>query len=55
VIRLITGVQKYESWRQKFKENRIITVGDFTVYFRSFVLRKDVQGKSEAKFCDPRT
>ena len=26
VIRLITGINKYESCRQKFKENRIITV-----------------------------
>jgi hypothetical protein len=26
VIRLITGIKKYESCRQKFKENRILTV-----------------------------
>jgi len=26
VIRLITGINKYESCRQKFKENRILTV-----------------------------
>ena len=26
VIRLITGINKYESCRQKFKENRIVTV-----------------------------
>jgi hypothetical protein len=26
VIRLITGIKKYESFRQKFKENRILTV-----------------------------
>ena len=26
MIRLITGINKYESCRQKFKENRILTV-----------------------------
>jgi len=26
VIRLITGIKKYESCRQKFKESRILTV-----------------------------
>jgi len=26
VIRLITGIKKYETCRQKFKENRILTV-----------------------------
>ena len=26
VIRIITGIKKYESCRQKFKENRILTV-----------------------------
>jgi len=45
VIRLITVIKKYESWRQKFKENRILTVSDLTVCSRSFVLRKEVQGK----------
>ena len=31
VIRLITGINKYESCRQKFKENRILTVT--SIYF----------------------
>jgi hypothetical protein len=31
VIRLITGINKYESCRQKFKENRILTVTSICV------------------------
>jgi len=40
VIRLITGINKYESCRQKFKENFIL--GDFNLCFRSFMLYKKV-------------
>jgi hypothetical protein len=52
VTRLITNYRykKYESCRQKFKENKILMV---TICFRSFVLHKEVQGKFAAKLCDP--
>jgi len=32
VITLITGINKYESCRQKFKENRILTVTSIYVF-----------------------
>jgi hypothetical protein len=40
VIRLITGIKKYESYTQKFKENRILS--EFNVRFTIFVLHKKV-------------
>jgi hypothetical protein len=39
-IRLITGINKYESCRQNFKENFILS--DFNLCFRSFMLYKKV-------------
>jgi hypothetical protein len=51
VVRLITSIKEYESCRQKFIENRILMLTSLYV-LEVFLLRKEVQGTSEAKFCD---
>jgi hypothetical protein len=40
VLRLITGINKYESCRQKIKENRILTVT--SIYVLEVLLYKKV-------------
>jgi len=50
VMRLMTGLKKCETCKQKFKENRILTVTSLS--FKSFMLHKEVQGKFDAKLYD---
>jgi hypothetical protein len=44
--------KKYESCRQKFKENRILTVTSQYV-FNVLCFGKKVEAEFEAKLCDP--